>query len=429
MKKRASGVYGLEVRNKGLDGGRIDISLGVPVGATPGATARENKAEAGRREAAIRLLVERGEWQILRDLRAGKVQAVDIANAVRDGSVDALRRVGEVPLTLGAAIDAVLQEKRATTEGGTILHYEKVCRALQSEWGRDRELQTITADDARGWLYRRGWAANTQQGYHMVAGYVWRQAIAAEMEAAERLQARPRITRNVWDRVEARGERIRRHSFLEPAEWRDLLGAVEGRPQAAFLALGCLAGLRVQEALHLRTGMDVDLDGPDPMIRVQPHEGERSWRPKTDHSVRDIPIFPELRRILAEHRERYAGERYFIRPAGSDRPVSYTYAKQWTEAAFARAGLRYGREGEGLTYHSLRHSFASWLVREGWSSSLVARWLGNTAREVERTYAHLAPSDLHKIGAAVQGIVSGTDTVSPSNRPMQNRKSLQKGEG
>lgn len=403
MKKRASGYYGCEVRNAGLDGGRLDLSLGVPVGASGGATARENKREAERREAAILLMVERGEWQILRDLRAGKFQAVDLANAVRDGAVDSLRRVDETPLTLGAMIDRVLAEKRATQEEGTILHYEKVCRALEEEWGRDRELPSITTEQAREWLYRKGWAANTQQSYHMVAGYIWRTAVASELEASERLQARPRMTRSIWERVVPKGERIKRHAFPEPSEWRDILAAVEGRPAAAFLALCCLAGLRAKEALNLRTGLDVDLAAG--VIRVQPRDGDRSWKPKTDHSVRVVPIFPALRRVLEYHAERFAGPRYFIRPANADRPLSYTHAKQWAVDAFTAAGLKYGRDGDGLTIHSLRHAFASWLVREGWSSSLVATWLGNTAKEVDKTYAHLQSDDLAKLGAAMEKLV------------------------
>ena len=94
MKVRASGVYGVEIRHRGLAGGRLDISLEVKQGATPGASAAENKREAKRREAAVHLMVERAEWQILRDLRAGAFSVADLANAVRDGTVDNLRRTG-----------------------------------------------------------------------------------------------------------------------------------------------------------------------------------------------------------------------------------------------------------------------------------------------------------------------------------------------
>lgn len=427
MKKRPGGVWGVEIRSKYLDKGRLDLSLGVPVGASAGAPARDNKREAERREAAIRLMVERGEWQILTDLRAGLFAVVDLANAVRDGRVDQLRRVGEEPLALGSMVDRVLSVKGATQEMGTLQHYQKVTRSLLDHFGADADLTQITREHAEDWLYGRGrekpWSANTQAAYHMVAAYLWRSAIEMEMENAERLQARPRITRNVWDAVKPKGERVRRHSFLEPVEWATLLDVVQRRPPAALLALCCLAGLRVQEALHLRTGIDVDLSGRDPVIRVQPREGEISWKPKNDNSVREIPIFPALLTILQDHAERYAGDRYFLRSARADRPLSYTQAKRWAAEAFSAAGMTYGREGEGLTLHSLRHTFASWLVREGWSSTLVARWLGNTSREVERTYAHLQTTDLHKIGSAMQSLLTGgKDTGNPLTGPVESTK-------
>lgn len=422
MKKRPGGWWGVELRAKGLEGGRLDLSLGVSVGASAGATARENRREAERRESALRLMVERGEWQLLRDLRARRFGAVDVANAVRDGTLDALRRTGEAPLVLGAMTERVLDEKRATQERGTIKHYEKVIRSLHRHFGEDADLSQVGTDHARAWLYapRAGgkpWAPNTQAGYHMVAAYVWRTAIHLELEASERLQARPRLTRNVWDQVAPAEQRTNRNSFLEPQEWRALLDRVTGRPMAAFFALGCLAGLRIDEVLNLRTGLDVAWAGDEALIRVQPRDGEYQWRPKNDNSIREIPVTPALAAVLAAHAERYAGARYFIRTDRADRPMSYTQAKRWTVEWFQAAGFRYGREGEALTYHSLRHTFASWLAREGWSSTLISRLMGNTSKEVERTYAHLAPKDTRRVMLTIDRLTGHGSAVESSGGP------------
>lgn len=431
MKERADGSWGVEIRNAGLDNGRLDLSLRVPRGASAGATARENKKEAERREAAVHLLVERGEWQLLRDLRAGKFQVVDLANAVRDGKLDALRRTGEGALTLGSMTARVMEEKEAAQEVGTVKHYRKVIRSLHAHFGPDADLRLIGTDEARGWLYgmkgkepkpgaedrRKRWAPNTQQGYHMVAAYVWRTAVHLELEAAERFQSRPRLTRNVWDNVAPAEQRTNRHSFLEPAEWMVLLERVANRPQAAFFALGCLTGLRVDEVLNLRTGIDVEWEGADPLIRIQPRDGEYAWRPKNDNSIREVPVTPAVRAILAAHAERYAGSRYFIVTSRGDRPMSYTNAVRWTSEWFRAAGFKYGREGEALTFHSLRHTFASWLVREGWSSTLVAKLMGNTSKEVERTYAHLAPKDTHRVMLTIDRLTEPGSSVESSGAP------------
>lgn len=44
-----------------------------------------------------------------------------------------------------------------------------------------------------------------------------------------------------------------------------------------------------------------------------------------------------------------------------------------------------------ITPNSLRHTFASWAVKDGISFEHIAKVLGNTAATVERVYGHLAP--------------------------------------
>ncbi len=59
--------------------------------------------------------------------------------------------------------------------------------------------------------------------------------------------------------------------------------------------------------------------------------------------------------------------------------------------AFEDAGIKYGREGDGLTLHSGRHTYASWLAQGGRPLNVIASLLGDTTKVVEDTYAHLVP--------------------------------------
>jgi integrase len=55
----------------------------------------------------------------------------------------------------------------------------------------------------------------------------------------------------------------------------------------------------------------------------------------------------------------------------------------------------------GVTFHTLRHTFASWLVMAGVDLKTVATLLGHsTTHQVERTYGHLSPD--HKRRAVEQ---------------------------
>ncbi|HBT97742.1 MAG TPA: hypothetical protein DEB25_09005 [Desulfobulbaceae bacterium] len=45
-----------------------------------------------------------------------------------------------------------------------------------------------------------------------------------------------------------------------------------------------------------------------------------------------------------------------------------------------------------VVFHTLRHTFASWLVQAGYPIVLVSQLLGHSSINVTMRYAHLAPS-------------------------------------
>ena len=388
MSSRRKKAYVIEIRDKRLRGGRLCISARTT-----------SRPEWRRRDAAVRALLERGEIELIERLRRRDIHIADVVRAVEEGDLDRIRRPLSEPLTLGACVERFLRTVEATRAPGTAEAYRKVCRRMLEQFGPDRPLDRITAAEIEEWLHAprpntgRPWAANSQRIIVATGKRLWNQVIAREREAAELSGAAPRIKRNPWTMVELPDAGPGRVAFLEPEDWRRVLAVTRGTPRAAFLALGCYAGLRIGEAAHLRMGVDLDLDAR--VIHVQPRGGDHPWRPKTRNSIRDVPVSDELYAVLMEHiRLGYAGERYVIRPAGHDRPVAIRTLATWTKEAFEAAGLRYGRSGDGLTYHSLRHTFASWLARADVQLQKIAMLLGDTVEIVSQVYAHLLPRDL-----------------------------------
>jgi integrase len=63
------------------------------------------------------------------------------------------------------------------------------------------------------------------------------------------------------------------------------------------------------------------------------------------------------------------------------------------------------KDPRGVIFHTLRHTFASWLVMRQVDLFTVAQLLGDTLKMVEDTYAHLAPDFKRRAIAALEGAV------------------------
>lgn len=274
-------------------------------------------------------------------------------------------------------------------------------------------MNDFTAQQAKEYLRApkptKPWAPTTQEAVRVCLGALWSMVMQEEAEALAQRNVHPSIRTNPWTGLTMPEIRPTRTSFLTPEEWRTLDEVMEGKPYRALIALAFLAGLRQGEIRHLRTGVDVLLEVADPIIRVQSRGGEHPWRPKTKKGERDVPVVGALAEILQEHVDRgYAGDRYLIRTPGEDRPIATNTAHRWTEEAYQAAGIRYGREGDALTLHSGRHTFASWMAQDGVPLNIVAELLGDTLKITNDVYSHLVPKTYRAAVAHIERRARGT---------------------
>jgi integrase len=70
------------------------------------------------------------------------------------------------------------------------------------------------------------------------------------------------------------------------------------------------------------------------------------------------------------------------------------------EAAVGAAGL------EGIRFHDLRHTFASWLVQRGRTLKDAQEVLGHQTIAMTMRYSHLAPDHLRAAVAVLDGVLS-----------------------
>jgi len=135
--------------------------------------------------------------------------------------------------------------------------------------------------------------------------------------------------------------------------------------------------------------------------QVQATEGGGwEFRPlKTTSSERTIPIPRTTMDVLSLHLTRYpSGEHGFIFSNADGEPLRKSSFGQTTwHPARKRAGIT-----EGVTFHDLRHLYASLLIRHGESVKVVQARLGHaSASETLDTYSHLWPDSDDTTRAAV----------------------------
>jgi len=150
------------------------------------------------------------------------------------------------------------------------------------------------------------------------------------------------------------GER-QRHVYATPAQVQKLLKAASGRVRDAIL-LAALTGLRRGELLALA-----------PENR---RDGTLILGDSKNGRPRIVPLPPEALHVRL--------------PIG----LTNDQLRHGYDEACAAAGI------EGLRFHDLRHSYASWLVQAGQSLTTVRDLLGHSTLAVTSRYAHLAPEHL-----------------------------------
>lgn len=141
-------------------------------------------------------------------------------------------------------------------------------------------------------------------------------------------------------------------------------------PYTSFVSLLSLLGCRVSELYNLSIR---DIDTAKLTV---------SFNATKNGSHRTLPVKAEWLPLLTA----WVGL--------GNKPALNTIQKK-VKKAIRDLGL-----DEGLSLHSLRHTFATKKVKEGWDLFTLQRWLGHGSIQVTQRYAHLA--DLGHLRTAIE---------------------------
>ncbi len=182
-------------------------------------------------------------------------------------------------------------------------------------------------------------------------------------------------------------------TYLSEGELRQLLDAALDQRVVfcafrdyAILATFIFTGMRRSELLNLRKD---HMDFAKRQVRIVNGKGNKS---------RIVPLVTDLIEAVSdwlEFRPDNESDRLFVTLKGN--PLGSTQLQRLWSRALERSGI----ERDGVTIHTLRHSFATLLLQSGECDLVsIQKMLGHSRLDTTAIYTHVADADLHASVAA-----------------------------
>lgn len=115
----------------------------------------------------------------------------------------------------------------------------------------------------------------------------------------------------------------------------------------------------------------------------------KDFQTKSGHE-RAVPMTAEARRVLSDLHERRTSEGYILRGVEGGKLNSGYTSKKFKKY------VRLAKLPERISFHSLRHTAASWMVQNGAPLPMVQAILGHSDASVTQKYAHHSPDALKR---------------------------------
>jgi integrase len=172
--------------------------------------------------------------------------------------------------------------------------------------------------------------------------------------------------------------------YFSEKEFNALLSIIDERDFKELCVLALLTGLRLGEILSLRWK---DVDSIDKIIFVRNSD---TFTTKSRRN-RVVPISEELYSLLTVRKENIRSESDFV-----FHDMKGNQLKEKTVSQKFKKYVRRTKLNDRLHFHSLRHSFATHLVKKGVPLFAIQKLLGHSTSKITEIYSHLLPQQLHK---------------------------------
>lgn len=167
---------------------------------------------------------------------------------------------------------------------------------------------------------------------------------------------------------------------LSEPEVKRLLGAAEDLRELAVLMTLYSSGVRLSELLNLWVK---DIDSTKMQIRVRQGKGAKD---------RNVVLSQNLLEVLRRYFRQYRPERWLFYGEISQKRLDERVVQKMVRRCAQKAGLR-----QGVTCHTLRHSFATHLLEHGTELVFIQELLGHTSLKTTLLYTRISPRALSKV--------------------------------
>lgn len=261
----------------------------------------------------------------------------------------------------------------------------------------------LTVQDVQGWLDKQAedYAPATVYRRHATLSSALRWAVGSGV-----------VDRNVCEVARPQARPQTRARALSVDEARALARACESEWYGPVILAALLTGMRVGELIALRwPNVESQRDPRRIHVFEALSEKDRPGMPSAPKNggTRTIPVSPTLRGVLIEHRERV--QRWQQRPrvvAFTDRNLVFPSQRgsPGSRRGIATALERVCQRASvpRITFHELRHTYATLLIEGGRPLTDVQRLLGHRYYSTTADYyVHLTEQGRDEIGAAIDG--------------------------
>lgn len=307
---------------------------------------------------------------------------VDEVAALRRGDTIALRR--RAMPTLDMLCDEYLGQH--TAEENTLRSYREWLVASRKKFG-DLRIDRLDAREIAKW--RKTLPTRSAWHYHKALRQVLAYAVRAQL-----------LDRNVAaDVPNPRPKRREVVVFETPAQVAAIGEELRSEKTPSFLALPTVVaftGLRPEEWIALERG---DRRGDLIFVRRVYTDGQVKTYGKNDRSLRAVPLTRKVVDLLDAIPPRLDTRLLFPAERGGYINLD-SFRRNFWNPALKAAGL------EHRTPYALRHTYATWSIAAGIGLYELARLMGTSVEQIDRTYGHLLPDTLDRARDALDAFLN-----------------------